>query len=408
MLKTELLEIIENQENSWVEFKRDDIRSEQLAKEIVAMLNFEGGRVLLGVEDDGTITGLQRENTEERVINIARDKIHPPVLPAYEQVKIKDNLFVGVIAFDRGVSKPYMLKHNNSQDVFIRRGSISDPATREEQARLYQEGSMMHAEVMPVPKTNFDSLDLARLQNYLQDILNDSGVPKTKKDWITRLKNLNFMTDGIQDKPVCTIAGLVLFGINPRRMLRQAGIRLIFFDSLNKQYQAKLDTILDAPLLGRFKVEKMDKQLIDAGLIEKCLEEIELFITKEPNEIDDNFRRPKERFYPFEAVRELLINALAHRDWIRFVDVEIFGYKDRLEIISPGSLPNSMTVEKMLAGQRSYRNSIIVDVLRDYGYVDAKGMGIRSKVIPALKKNKMEYEFESAEDYFKSTLIRNI
>ncbi len=67
-----------------------------------------------------------------------------------------------------------------------------------------------------------------------------------------------------------------------------------------------------------------------------------------------------------------------------------------------------MTVEKMLAGQRSYRNSIIVDVLRDYGYVDARGMGIRSKVIPALKANEMEYDFESAEDYFKSTLIRNI
>jgi len=251
-------------------------------------------------------------------------------------------------------------------------------------------------------------LDLARLQNYLRDILNDPEVPRTKEDWITRLKNLGFMTDGIDDKPVCTIAGLVLFGIKPRQRLGQAGIRLIFFDSLNKRYQAKLDKILDAPLVGRFRVEKAGKELIDSGLIEKCLELIEPFITKEPNEIDDNFRRPKERFYPFEAVRELLINALAHRDWTRFVDVEIFGYKDRLEIISPGALPNSMTVEKMLAGQRSYRNSIIMDVLRDYGYVDARGMGIRSKVIPALNANKIKYDFEPAEDYFKSTLIKNI
>jgi len=150
MLKTELLEIIENHENSRVEFKRDDIRPEQLAKEIVAMLNFEGGRVLLGVEDDGTITGLQRKNTEEWVMNVTRDKIHPPILPAYEKIKIKDNLFVGIIAFERGISKPYMLRHNNRQDILIRRSSRSEPATREDQARLYQEGSMLHTEVMPV------------------------------------------------------------------------------------------------------------------------------------------------------------------------------------------------------------------------------------------------------------------
>ena len=112
---------------------------------------------------------------------------------------------------------------------------------------------------------------------------------------------------------------------------------------------------------------------------------MEPFVTQEPDYIDENFRREKKWFYPFEAIRELLINALAHRDWTRFVDVEIAGYKDRLEIISPGALPNSMTVEKMVAGQRSARNLIIVEVLRDYGYVDARGMGVRTKVIPALK-----------------------
>jgi len=69
MLRNELLEIIANGENSGVEFKRDDIRPEQLAKEIVAFANVQGGRIFLGVEDDGTITGLQRENTQEWVMN---------------------------------------------------------------------------------------------------------------------------------------------------------------------------------------------------------------------------------------------------------------------------------------------------------------------------------------------------
>ena len=87
MLKSELLEIIANRENSGVEFKRDDIRPEQLAKEIVAMLNLQGGAVILGVEDDGAISGLQRDNTEEWVMNVFRDKIHPSVLPFYGRDK---------------------------------------------------------------------------------------------------------------------------------------------------------------------------------------------------------------------------------------------------------------------------------------------------------------------------------
>ena len=83
MLKTELLELIANGENSGVEFKRDDIRPEQLAKEVVAMANFQGGRVLLGVEDDGTVSSIQRPDLEEWVMNIFQNKIHPMILPFY-------------------------------------------------------------------------------------------------------------------------------------------------------------------------------------------------------------------------------------------------------------------------------------------------------------------------------------
>ena len=77
MLKTELLEIIANGENSGIEFKRDDIRPEQFAKEVVAMANFQGGRVLFGVEDDGTVSGIQRPDLEEWVMNVFQSKIHP-------------------------------------------------------------------------------------------------------------------------------------------------------------------------------------------------------------------------------------------------------------------------------------------------------------------------------------------
>lgn len=75
MRNAELLELIANGENSGVEFKRDDIRPEQLAKEIVAMANFQGGKLLLGVEDDGTVSGIQRTNFGEWVMNVVQDKI---------------------------------------------------------------------------------------------------------------------------------------------------------------------------------------------------------------------------------------------------------------------------------------------------------------------------------------------
>jgi len=155
MLKSELIEIISNGENSGIEFKRDDIRPEQLAKEIVAMVNFQGGRVLLGVEDDGSISGLQRENTEEWVMNIIRDKVHPLVLPYYEKIKIDEEKSVAVITFPQGISKPYVMRHSGREEIYIRVGTTSQIATREQQMCLFELGGMLHTELPPVPGTDF-------------------------------------------------------------------------------------------------------------------------------------------------------------------------------------------------------------------------------------------------------------
>ena len=88
------------------------------------------------------------------------------------------------------------------------------------------------------------------------------------------------------------------------------------------------------------------------------------------------------------------------------MDIEITRYSDRLEVISPGALPNGMTVEKVKAGRRIPRNPIILEVLRDYGYVDARGMGVRTKVILLTRQfTGMDPLFEASEDYLK-TVIR--
>ncbi len=405
MTKKELLELIANGENSGVEFKRDDIRPEQLAKEVVALANLKGGHILLGVADDKSITGITRENLSDWLADTVFARyVHPMILPYYEEVVMDDGRAVAVVTIGQEVSKPYVVRANDRETAYVRIGPVSRPATREQLLMLGSASGFIHAEVMPVHRTQFSSLDRTRLENYLKDILNDPDIPQSDDEWISRLKAIGLMTDGPVGAPVCTIAGLVLFGIRPRQTLKQSGIRLIFFDAFDKVYQAKMDKTLDAPLVGRFQPGKKDSCLIDSGLIEKTLEMIEPFVTVEPDAVDENFRRERKWLYPFEALRELIINALAHRDWTRFVDVEIAGYRDRLEITSPGALPNSMTVEKMLAGQRSARNHIIVEVLRDYGYVDARGMGVRAKVVPALKARGTKWNVDATEDFVKTTV----
>jgi len=87
--------------------------------------------------------------------------------------------------------------------------------------------------------------------------------------------------------------------------------------------------------------------------------------------------------------------------------IEVSGYSNRLEVISPGALPNSMIVEKMKAGQRSPRNIIVMEVLRDYGYVDSRGMGVRTKIVPLTKAlTGKEPEFELTDDHLKTVLYR--
>ena len=411
MLKTELLEIIANGENSGVEFKRDDIRPEQLAKEIVAFANLQGGRLLLGVEDDGSISGLTRANTQEWVLNAFRDKISPQLIPYYEELQV-DDYRVAVITIASGVSKPYVLKHNSREDTYIRMGDRSELATREQQLRLFETGGLLHVEVLPVGGSSFHNLDIERLTFYLSEIMNDPDVPKLEDDdysqWETRLLGLGLMAkDGLGNN-VCSVAGLLCFGSHPRRFLHQAGLRVMVFEGADKEYQAQLDEVLDAPLVARWMVNADGVKEIDQeGVIEKFSSIIRPYISEEATEIDEDMRRERRWHYPWEAIREAVINALAHRDWTRAVDIEIGCYLDRIEIISPGKLQNSMTIEKMIAGQRSPRNPLIMEILRDYAYVDARGMGVRTKIIPLMKSfNHTEPDFELTDDYLKTTLFK--
>ena len=103
-------------------------------------------------------------------------------------------------------------------------------------------------------------------------------------------------------------------------------------------------------------------------------------------------------------MRELIVNSVVHRDYsIEGADVMLCVFSDRLEVQSPGRLPNTVTVEGMRWGVRYSRNQNLVNIMRDYGYVDARGMGIRNKVIPSMAAhNGTEPEF--FEDDYRFTV----
>ena len=409
MLKTELFEIIANGESSAVEFKRDDCRPEQLAKEIVAMVNHNGGHILLGVEDDGDISGIHKDDLEQWVMDVVVSrKVHPPILPSYQEVLIDEGKRVAILSFTQGSTKPYVLCHNSREEIFVRVGSTSRLASREQQLSLFGSGGFLHGETLPVSGTSIRSLDMARIRDYLDDILQDSEIPSSDDGWIQRLLDLEFLTHGVGNTPVCTVAGLLLFGHKPRRHLKQAGIRLMVFDGLEKDYQSVLDEVLDLPMVALWHRDESGRRtLISNGIVESAIQMLKPFLTEERNEINERMCRERAWHYPIEAVREVIVNAIAHRDWTQFLDIEVTCYTNRIEVISPGAMHNSMSVEKMKAGRRMPRNVLIVEILKDYGYVDARGMGVRTKVIPLMNRmNGIEPEFEATDDYLKTVLYR--
>lgn len=405
MLKNELLQLIANGESSGVEFKRDDLRPEQLAREIVALANLKGGCLLLGVEDDGGISGIQRPDLELWVMDTVFGRyVHPMMLPYYEEVALDDGKRVAVVSFTEGTAKPYVVRDRDREEVYVRVGSSSRRATREQLARLFESGGMLHTEALPVSGTVLADLDAARLTDYLTRIAGDPSAPSSAEAWHQRLTGLGFMVARTDGPPVCSIAGLVLFGLSPRQKMRYAGARWMSFAGNDKTYQTQDDGVIDGPLVALWTGEHTQPPA-QPGLLERLLERTNPFFIVQSGNLQDGLRRVAMNRYAREAVREAVLNAFVHRDWTRPAEVEIVNYADRLDVLSPGALQNSMTVEKMLAGQRSARNPIIVEVMRDYGYVEHRGMGVRRKIVPLTRDHAgRDAGFETTDDFVRVTL----
>jgi len=231
-----------------------------------------------------------------------------------------------------------------------------------------------------IPGAAIDDLDRRRLTDYFVRI-RQQDVPEDGDDagWHRLLVNTEIMVEDC-----VTLSGMLLFGNVPNRYLSQAGIDAAVFPGKEKDYAAMERTTLRGPM-----TPLMDSggKLVESGLVEQALGFLKrnMPITAV---LEDGIRRVEKPRYPDEAIRETVINALIHRDYLLTnTDIEMVLYENRLEVISPGRLPNGITPEGMFDGVRAARNQLLKDVMRDYGYLEHMGMGEPREMDKGMKEH---------------------
>lgn len=388
MTRTELLELIRNGENSGVEFKRDTIDARAFAKELVAFANFAGGRVLLGVEDDGSVIGITRANIEEWVMQACRDKIRPELIPFFEIVKdVEPEKHVAVVQIEAGWSVHHVW-NDNHRTYYIRVGTTCREASQEELERLFQRRGSVRAELRVISGATLADLDRRRLVDYFARVRGQSA-PDINDDaaWTSLLVNTELMIETNTGQVCPSVAGLLLFGTAPNKFLAHAGISATAFPGLEKDYAARERSNLRGPLTPLMAVTGGQSRVVENGLVEQATDFVRRN-TAVTATLEDGARRVERPTYPEEAIRETVVNALVHRDYmLSATDIELSIYADRIEVISPGRLPNGITPARMLTGCRAARNQLLKDVMADYGYLEHLGMGVPRKIVKGMREH---------------------
>jgi len=357
MDNSDLKQLIRNGESSLLEFKTEGAHNDSIAKEIVAFSNFSGGKLLIGVNDEGEAVGVQDKSIEQRVVQICRNNVFPSIIPVVRFTEI-DGKNIFVVEVPKGENRPYKVKVSGK--FYIRAGSSSVEPDNEELVRLFQNGGFVHFETKPVYGSSISDINRSYLNEYFVKYRSLGDDIENEEEIWQLLFNL-YLATKTNDEYVPTVAGLVLFGNNPRRFLPQSGAQAVCFKGD--------DEAGDIVEMKEF-----------AGAATDIMEGLVRFAERN-SRTEVNFKNEVKRDdiqqYPVSIVRELVANAIAHRDYsIWGAVIRLFIFNCRLEVRSPGKLPNTMTVERMKIGVSYHRNPTIMQTLRDYGYVEKIGRGI--------------------------------
>jgi len=380
---TELKNLIAAGESSRLEFKAEQVKPDDLAKEIVSFLNFQGGKILLGVEDDGAISGVSRPDVEEWVINICRNNVVPQIIPGYQKL-LAEGKAVVVLDIPAGIAKPY---HTQKGDYYIRAGSTARKASREELSRLFQDSGLVHYETTPIAGTQMADLNWQRVHDYFLNI-HPAQINFNDEDEAARNRLLQNL-DILAANGTTTVVGMLIFGLQPERYLPQSEVLFAHFKGNE----------ISAELLDRKSLTGPLPQIIaDAQRV--------LSLNLPSASTIEGMKRVEQIIFPDKVLREVIINALLHRRWGLMGNVRIFLFEDRLQISSPGRLPNGVTVEKMKGSTHVPRNPLLMKFLQDYHFVEKLGRGIPMVVREMKKLGGREPEFRESGEEFSVTLYR--
>ena len=361
MTPDDLRILIQEGEGTTLEFKES--LSSSFTRELVALANTIGGKILLGVRDDGTVIGVHDSNTlRARIQDIARN-CDPPVKVLAEPVG-------GVFAVHvrESDAKPVQC----SDGFFWRQGAVTQKLNRDEICDFFRVEGVIRFDLSPCPRFRYpEDFDRKKFNAWLS-YSGITGSPPVE-DVLANIE----AAERVADKLLFRNAGVLFFARNVRHFFPQAYITCLL---------AK----------GKDKVYILDRKDFDGGLvadIENALRFIERN-TRTAYRIE-GLKRQNIPEYPMKALREAITNAVMHRDWF-FDGANVFVeiYTDRIEVVSPGSLPKGLTLADL--GRKSVRrNALVSDLLHRIDFVEKAGTGIRRIRDEASAQNCPEPQFEA-------------
>jgi len=333
----ELVQVLSRGEDSRTQFKRDFTNPDSLAAEMTAFSNGEGGTIFVGVEDSGVISGLTSNDIRrlnQLISNVAGQNIHPAINPTTENIDTEKGLVL-VIHVAQGVNKPYQDKDGT---FWVKSGADKRKATsREEIQRLFQSSGILYADEIiqknfPVSEIDIDYFSHFFMNRYHEE-LERSAHPLERL-----IQNMNLGKDGFLN-----LSGALLFANNPSAKLPAFIVKAGAFPGTSLSTTAYNDS---QDIKGKM-----------ADIFRQCVN----FIISNLHHIQNgqNVNSTGEPEIPPLALEELIANALIHRDYFIMAPVRVFVFADRVEIISPGHLPNNLTVENIKAGNSNTRNPVL-------------------------------------------------
>ncbi len=360
MKNSDLGILLQEGEGTMLEYKEKPNKS--MARELAAFANTAGGKILLGVSDEGKVIGIEDTNELRADIqNLARN-CDPAV-----QITLQTIGKVVVVLVKESDDKPVQC----SDGFFLRQGAVTQKLSRQEIHELFKQAGAIRFDHLVCPKFNYpDDFDSDKFKYWL------------RKSSITTEGNVEDILVNIEaaersaGKLLFRNAGVLFFSKEPRRFFNQAYITCLLFKS-----DSKLD-VLDRKDFAEGIVEDIESSL---RFIERN--------TRTAYKIE-KLQRENIPEYPIEALREAITNAVMHRDW--FIDganvfVEIFS--DRIEVTSPGGLPKGMNYSDL--GRKSIRrNPLIADLLHRIDFIEKAGTGIRRMREGAVASGYLEPEFK--------------